>query len=246
MTRITMPASAFHQLLAPVLPHTATGLDNAPFHNVQIDVREGRVYFAGTDKRSLAVTRHPAEFVSDPTAGQITISRVDALGLLNMFVTNKLSDPQLTLTLDEDELRVAADEGADVGVPAAPYEPKFPNWRDALGRLFHRPQLPAASAVLLQPDLMARFAKVGKTHRLRFLAGPAAIDPILVLADDGHFAGVWRPVDSLDAARDDQLEDLPWREEFTDAHGQEVFDLSTWGQPAAGEEQGELGEDADQ
>jgi hypothetical protein len=242
MPRVTLLASTLHRLLAPVLPHTATGQDTAPLNAVRFEVLGNVLYLTGSDTHTLAVTRYPV----DPTVdGAVTISRVDAAALLAVFVTSKLSDPELTRDIEERRLITSADDGDGTRVQhhAAPFDPAYPRWRDAMGSLIHRPQRAGASALLLQPELLGRFAKLGKQHRLRVLIGADPTAPLLVLAGD-FFAAVWRPSQHLDTALEDWQDGLPWRKEFTDAGGQEVLDgMSTWAMEAA-EDQGQL-EDGD-
>jgi hypothetical protein len=242
MPRVTLLASTLHKLLNPVLPHAATGQDTAPFNTIRMECRDNVLYVVGMDGQTIAVTRE----LIDPTPdGAVTIPRTAAAALQTVFVTSKLSDPKLTLDIEDTRLSIIADDGDGdrVQVHAAPPEPAFPAWRNPFGRLVHRPQQPGATAVLLQPELLARFAKVGKAHRLRVLLGPDAGSPLLVFAGD-FFAAVWRPSQQLDIAREDWQEGIPdWREEFTDAHGQEVIDeLFT---PPADGDQAELDGDAD-
>jgi DNA polymerase III sliding clamp (beta) subunit (PCNA family) len=69
MPRVTLLASTLHRLLAPVLPHTATGQDTAPLNAVRFEVLGNVLYLTGSDTHTLAVTRYRPSTAPSRSAG---------------------------------------------------------------------------------------------------------------------------------------------------------------------------------
>lgn len=227
MTRITLPTSALHDLIVPVLPHAAVKDDFALFNTVRLEITNDTLYAAASDRYTVAVSRRPLD---DPTPdAAITVPRDLAANALKTFKFSRDEDPALTLDID-DRLRIDdTTAGVRLDIPAAITEPEpgaapvtvtaanfvLP-WRQLLGKVLHRSRASTASGVGLNPAFAKRWDAARRYGvPLRFLPGPRSTDAVLVVAGE-HFAGLWMPVrvSQNEDGPADWLKDTPWCDEI--------------------------------
>ena len=235
MTRVDMTTRQWHELIMPVLPHVSTDDEVPEICVVRIEGSGRIVNAVGTDRYTLAATRHVLDEPCDEFA--VHVDKADATAMLKLFAYTKDLDPRLRIVVGKAPLPVS-DRGDTVSVLSVTVESEdgtrlvirdrpggLGGWRKTLAALVHRDLAPAADRLLLMPGQLGRWAAAArKGDRLMVFAGPEIGDAILVLAED-HFAGAWMPASHIDGDSDDLLSDSPWWSELDPRAGE--FDRVT-------------------
>lgn len=232
MTRIDLTTRELHELIAPVLPHTATDPEVPELGVIRLETRGDVLYAVATDRYTMAVVRHPLDDAADDVT--VAIDRSDAAAMLKLFKYSKQDDPQLKVVIDKVPvpvndrgdtvqslgLTVDSEDGTRL-VLHGHAQGVLGTWRKLLRKVVERPNEPATPALFLTPAYLPRWTKAArKGERLAVFIGPDPTDPILIQVEH-RFIGVWMPAGHLDAG--ETASASPWLGELA-ADGTEQDD----------------------
>jgi hypothetical protein len=218
VTRISLPTSALHDLLVPVLPHASVDKTLPVLNAVRIEVANDALLAIATDRYTVAITRRPLDEPHPDAA--ITIPRREAAAMLRMFPHSRDDDPGLTLDIG-DTLRIDSETENRLTIQPVVAEPGeldpgylgYPRWRKLIGKYLHR-DAEGVTGVSLNANFMQRWAAARRYGvPLRFVLGSQPTEPVLVVAGE-HFLGMWMPVREQVTETGDWLKGLPWCDEI--------------------------------
>lgn len=226
-----MTTREWHELVKPVLPHTAKDADLPELSQVRIETTRNSVLAIATDRYTIGAERHALTETVHDIPPPIAIHAADAAATLKLFAYSRDDDPPLRVTIDRATVPIAiAGTPASVDCQALTLEDPsgcrvvlrdcldvnrnpLATWRKHLRDTLRRQLTIAPPAISLAADKLARWgAAVRKGERLAFYTGDKDTSLILVLVED-HFAGLWVPVAYLDGP-DKMLAESPWNYEL--------------------------------
>lgn len=213
MTRIDLSTREWHELIKPVIPHTAADKDFPYLAHIRLDATPPwHLHAVASDRYTLATETIR---VDDGTDGvqAMHITKADAAASLAMFRYSKDDNPALRLTIDTAPvlsdaaalfsvdhlaLTITAPDGTKLVMRDRrdPYTDHLAPWRGLLRAAMARATA-ASPAMSLMAGQFARWAGAARPGELiTALAGRTGQDsrcePVVVLAGD-HFAGLWIP-----------------------------------------------------
>jgi len=232
MTRIDMTTREWHELVKPVLPHTAADADVPELGDVRIEVRRSVVYAVASDRYTLGAERlQLKDWASFADAGPIHVHAGEVKASLGLFAHSKDYDPPLRITIDKvpfpvtvagtpsEVQRLAVTLQSDDGTRLVLHDHRDQSrdhlapWRKHHTNALRRPMLHQAPALYLHAAQFGRWAAAcRKGERVAMFTG-AEGDELVLVAAEKHFLGVWKPLSYLDGPAQ-SLRESPWHDEL--------------------------------
>ena len=230
-----MTTREWHELVKPVLPHTANDKDLPELDVVRIELGETALYAVATDRYTLAAERWELAKEDRGSAGPVVhLDAGEVRATLKLFTFSKDEDPPLSVTIDTASIPISV-----VGRPASvnalavtiqqvnegtrlmlrdtrdPSRDPLRGWRKGIRAALDRPPGGKLDGLDLNAGMLGRWGTAARHgERLTFYTGPEPGDALLVIVER-HFAGLWMPMRYLDEPTK-TLADLPWHEELED------------------------------
>jgi len=177
-----MTTREWHELIRPVLPHVSTDAETPSICVVRLEGSGGIVYAVGTDRYTLAASRHVLDGGCESFA--VHVDKAEASAMLKLFAYTKDLDPALRIVVDKVPVpvrgghtlktlgvTVESDEGTRLVLLDRPGG--LGGWRKTLGAIVNRELVPASPRLLLMANQMSRWSAASrKGERLAIFTGP--------------------------------------------------------------------------
>jgi len=232
VTRIDMTTREWHELVKPVLPHTAADADVPELGDIRIELGDHAVCAVATDRYTLAAERHQlADDAGAEILDPVHVRATEVSASLKLFPYSKEYDPPLRLIIDKvpfpvtvvgqktkirqlaitieshDGTRLVLHDHRDAN------RDPLANWRTMLAKALARPMTHAGPALYLNAAQLGRWAAAcRKGERLAVFTGAEGDDVVLICVEK-HFIGAWKPVSYLDSPAV-ALGESPWMGEL--------------------------------
>jgi len=204
MTTITLTARELTALVAPVIPHASKDITLPLLCSVFVRSSGPWVTALATDRYRMAFQRvRPAEAPGEDFAAVIPLGVLARIR--STFKADRVTDPIITLTVD-DETLVVTTAGALDGMVGASFEFRLHSKASAwpkVDRLIHEAltaDAPAATQMHVNPNLLADF-RIGQSRYQAMRATPTGDDTkpwLLRIGED--FIGLIVPIRGAKAA----------------------------------------------
>jgi hypothetical protein len=212
-TTISVPARMLRRRLTLVLPHCGEDDTLPALQGVRLEVQDGWLYLAATDRYTMAVARLPVPGAGEvPVPDQATLLPAETARALRRLL--KGADGVAALSLGEN--RISADIGnGTTGRWPADDKAKFPEWRPMLAKMLAAGTAELGDGHGVDPGKLARFAigadqfdlvplslRVTNGSSRQVNDGEAEPAPVLLVTRGDWFIGCLMPVrlGSLNAA----------------------------------------------